>query len=159
MNLDALYREVILDHHRFPRGRGPVERVDASAEGINPSCGDEVQVQLQLEDGRVAGVSVDGAGCAISTASGSILAEMLNGLSLEQARALADRLMAMMRGRDPDEEIDLGDLEALAGVRQFPARIKCALLPWMAMLQALDEEREGDPRPAVTTEGREGAMP
>ncbi len=156
MNLDSLYREVVLDHHRHPRGRDLLDRVDASADGHNPTCGDQVAIRLRLDGERVEGVSVDGHGCAISTASGSILAEMLVGLTLAEARALADRLVDLMHGRDPGEDVDLGDLEALGGVRQFPARIKCALLPWMTLIQAMDHEVEAPGQ--VTTEEREGVM-
>lgn len=156
MNLDALYREVVMDHHRHPRGRKELARTDASADGHNPICGDRVTVQLQLDGDRIADVAVDGEGCAISTASGSIQSEMLVGLTLSQARQLTDQLVAMMRGRDPGELIDLGDLEALAGVRQFPARIKCALLPWMTLLQALEDHQSGGRPVPVTTEEAEG---
>ncbi len=141
MNLDVLYREVVMEHHRCPQGRTPLLRIDAHADGQNPVCGDQVSIGLQLDGDRIEHVSVNGHGCAISTASGSILAEMLEGLSLHQARHLADQLVALMHGKELDEEIDLGDLDALAGVRQFPARIKCALLPWMTMIQALDSGR------------------
>jgi nitrogen fixation protein NifU and related proteins len=150
MNLDALYREVVMDHHRNPRGRKHLEHSHATADGENPVCGDTVAVEIALDQGRIADVSVNGHGCAISTASGSILSEMLVGLDLGQARHLADQLVAMMHGQDPDTEIDLGDLEALGGVKQFPARIKCALLPWMTMVQALDDHGTDQTTTATT---------
>ena len=152
MNLDTLYREVVMDHHRHPRGRKELPHADAHADGENPVCGDHVSVRLQLDGDLVADVAVEGEGCAISTASGSILAEMLAGLTQRQARGLADRLVEMMHGRGLDDEIDLGDLEALAGVRQFPPRIKCALLPWMTLVQALDAHAGDRPYAPVTTE-------
>jgi nitrogen fixation NifU-like protein len=163
MTLDALYREVVLDHHRNPRGCHDVARIDARAEGYNPSCGDEVEVQLELTDGRISDVGVRSRGCAISVASGSMLAELLEGRSLAQAARITAALQRMLRGEteglvldesekagagsvgDSDrrapavrEEDDFEDLEALAGVRQLPARIKCAALPWMTLLEALD---------------------
>ena len=154
MSLDALYREVVLDHHRHPRGREPLERVDAHSHGVNPSCGDDVTVELALRGGLVTGVCVRGHGCAISTASGSILAELLDeGGTVEDARRLAAVLRALMRGEALPVGEDLGDLEALAGVRKFPVRIKCALLPWITLEQALD----GGGRPtmsAITTPAR-----
>jgi len=152
MNLDALYREVVMDHHRHPRGRKHLDHSHATADGENPVCGDTVSIQVAFEDEgqRIADVAVNGQGCAISTASGSILSEMLVGLTLDQARHLADQLVAMMHGQHPDTEIDLGDLEALSGVKQFPARIKCALLPWMTLVQALDNHGTGHSAPATT---------
>jgi nitrogen fixation protein NifU and related proteins len=145
VNLDALYREVVLDHHRHPRGREPLERVDAHSHGVNPSCGDDVTIELAVDGGRVTGVSVRGHGCAISTASGSILAELLDaGVSVDHARRLVTTLRGLMRGEPLPEETDLGDLEALAGVRRFPVRVKCALLPWITLELALDG---GDDRP------------
>jgi nitrogen fixation NifU-like protein len=138
MPVDELYREVVLDHHRDPRGHAPLERVDAEAAGKNPSCGDEVTLRLSLEGGRVVGVQVESHGCAISTASGSMLAEQLEGLSLEGARALTARFRAALL--DHGEAAELGDLEALLGVRSFPMRVKCALLPWITLVDALDHE-------------------
>lgn len=160
MELDALYREVVLDHHRDPRGNHPVARVDAQAEGLNPACGDEVTVQLELAADRIADVGVCSRGCAISVASGSMLAELLEGASVKDAERLAHALQRMLRGETEGLELDtaddLGDLEALGGVRQFPARIKCAALPWMALLEALRQPvgREGAPaqKTTVTTE-------
>jgi nitrogen fixation protein NifU and related proteins len=150
MNLDALYREVVMDHHRHPRGRKHLDHTHATADGENPMCGDTVSIQLAMDDGRIADVAVNGHGCAISTASGSILSEMLVGLTLEQARHLSEQLVAMMHGMPPDADVELGDLEALSGVKQFPARIKCALLPWMTMVQALDDRGTGSTSTATT---------
>ena len=141
MSPDALYREVVMDHHRHPRGREPLARVDACGRGVNPSCGDDVTVELTLDGERIAGVSVRGHGCAISTASGSILAELLEQApSMDEARRLAEGVRARMHGGALPRDLELGDLEALEGVRQFPVRIKCALLPWITLTQALDGE-------------------
>ncbi len=144
MNLDDLYRDVVMDHYKNPRGREPLERVDLHAEGANPSCGDEVGLDLQVEEGRIQKVGVRGRGCAVSTASGSILAEMVEGLTLEEAARVARRMKDALKGEIGPGEIDMGDLEALTGVRKFPVRIKCALLPWVTLLQAL-LEKEGGP--------------
>ncbi len=153
MSLDALYREVVLDHHRNPRGREPLARVDAHGHGVNPSCGDDVTLELSLDGERVTAVSVRGHGCAISTASGSILAELLDGgATVADARRLAATLKGLMHGQAPPADEELGDLEALEGVRRFPVRIKCALLPWITLEQALDGERDGAP---VSTEDAE----
>lgn len=164
--LDSLYREVVLDHHRDPRGRHPVRRVDARAHGHNPVCGDDVTLELELDGERVADVSVQSQGCAISVASGSMLAELLVGRTAIQAAALARSLQALLRGESDTVElppegagadtVDIGDLEALVGVRQFPARIKCAALPWLTLLEALATRLEAsamaDSTAAVTTE-------
>jgi len=135
--LDQLYREVILDHHRHPRGRHQVERVDVEASGLNPSCGDEVTLQFELDGERIVDVAVIGRGCAVSTASGSMLAELVKGRTIEEARRIAELFKRVMHGDETPHEVDLGDLEALTGVRQFPVRIKCALLPWVTLLDAI----------------------
>ncbi len=144
MNLDDLYRDVVMDHFKNPRGRDPLDRVDLHAEGANPSCGDEVGLDLQVEDGRVRKVGVRGRGCALSTASGSMLAEMVEGLTLEEAARVARAMMEALKGEAGPGELDLGDLEALTGVRKFPVRIKCALLPWVTLLDALLGGEEGE---------------
>jgi nitrogen fixation NifU-like protein len=134
---DDLYREVILDHYRRPRGRAPVACPDVENEGLNPVCGDEVKIAVKFDGERVKDVSVTGRGCAISTAAGSMLAEVLPGKSREEVEALTNLVKRMMH-----EEVDLGsaevgDLDALAGVRQFPVRVKCALLAWVTLAEAL----------------------
>ncbi|MBI4603056.1 MAG: SUF system NifU family Fe-S cluster assembly protein, partial [Planctomycetes bacterium] len=123
-----MYRDIILDHYKRPRGRTPVQAPDLENEGLNPVCGDEVKVSIQLEDDRVKAVSVTGRGCAISTASGSMLAELLPGRSLAEVERLAEGFRAMMHDGGPPDGIDIGDLDALEGVKKFPVRIKCALL-------------------------------
>ncbi len=147
---DALYREVIMDHQRSPRGDRPLDAPDAEASGRNPSCGDEVTLQLRYDGDRIAEVGVISRGCAISTASGSILAEMLTGRTLDEAREIVDVFRDAMQGDDFPDDVDLGDLEALEGVRKFPLRIKCALLPWVTLLDAMlagDDDR----RPRIST--------
>jgi nitrogen fixation protein NifU and related proteins len=135
--LDALYREVVLDHHRHPRGNRRLEQADVEVAGQNPSCGDEVSMQLRFDGDRIAEVAVFSHGCAISTASGSMLAELIRGRTLAEARRLADTFKAALHGDAAPDEIDLGDLEALTGVRKFPVRVKCALLPWVTLLDAV----------------------
>ena len=135
--LDALYREVVLDHHRHPRGNRKLADFDVEAAGQNPSCGDEVSLQLKFDGDRIADVAVCSHGCAISTASGSMLAEVVRGLSAAQAQQVADVFKAALHGDDIPAAVDLGDLEALTGVRKFPVRVKCALLPWVTLLDAV----------------------
>lgn len=146
MSLDELYRQVILDHYRKPRHAGHIEDADARAEGQNPLCGDEVTVELRIEDGKVTDVAVRGRGCSISQASGSMMADKLIGLSPTEIDALVHQVKRLLDIEPGDPGVDperpgavLGDLEALAGVRRFPVRIKCADLPWATLQEALSE--------------------
>ena len=152
--MDELYREVILDHHRSPRGRAPLASPDAEAAGKNPSCGDEVTLQLAFDGERITDASVRTHGCAIATASGSILAELVVGRTRDEARRLAGAFREVMH--DPDGELadalDPGDLEVLTGVRKFPLRVKCALLPWITLLEAMLADAEGRDAAEISTE-------
>jgi len=152
--LDDLYREVILDHHRSPRGASKLAAPDLEAEGRNPSCGDEVALQVAFDGDRIADVAVLTRGCAIATASGSILAELATGRTLAEIADLAELFRAHMRGdvADLPEDLDSGDLEVLSGVRKFPARVKCALLPWLTALEALQAREQGRAAEVSTTE-------
>ena len=152
-NLDDMYREVILDHYRSPRGRQPLEKTDITSLGHNPACGDELELDLAVDADKVSGVHVQCKGCAISTASASMLAETIKGKSLDEAVALAEKIRRMLKGEE-DVELpeDLEDLEALRGVRNFPVRIKCALLAWVTLIEGLKKYRDGgSPQPAVVS--------
>ena len=143
-DLDDLYREVILDHYRSPRNRQTLDTADIEARGFNPFCGDEVLLQLKLDDaGLVGEISQSGHGCSISQASASILSDLVRGKSLEEGQKLSWAFREMMRGEElSNEQLDaMGDLEALQGVRKFPIRIKCALLPWAALDDGVSEYR------------------
>jgi nitrogen fixation protein NifU and related proteins len=135
---DSLYQEIILDHYKHPHGRGLREPYEAEAHHVNPTCGDEVTLRVHVADGRVADVSYDGAGCSISQAAASVLYELVNGRPVEEAMARHEAFVTMMSGRgqvEPDEDV-LADGVAFAGVARYPARVKCALLPWMAFKDA-----------------------
>ena len=135
---DELYRDLILDHYRAPRGKDPLVRIDGRAEGTNPLCGDEADVAVEVGDaGRIAGVHVDGRGCAISVSSGSILHDLVVGRTPAEARRILDAVKVTLQGGSPPPDLDLGDFEALEGVRKFPVRVKCALLPWTTLGEAL----------------------
>ena len=149
---DSLYREVVLDHHRNPRGSTPLANPDISASGKNPSCGDEVTLQLQFDGDRISGVGVLSRGCAVSTSSGSMLAEVIDGLTTAEAQQVADVFKQVLKGDTNPPEIDLGDLEVLSGVSKFPVRIKCALLPWVTLLDAILAHQQGREPEAVSTE-------
>ena len=142
--LDELYRDVILDHYRNPRHRGSLKGPHVHAEGQNPSCGDEFYLDLAVEDGIIVDVGIEGQGCSISQASGSMMANAIIDGTVAEARELAHRFKVMMTIEDGTNPVDpnrpgsvLGDLEALQGVRRFPVRIKCADLPWTTLDEAL----------------------
>lgn len=139
MQLDELYRRVIMDHYQHPRNRGRFgEDEGIQIELNNPTCGDRIQLQLKLNGDQIEDVRFDGEGCSISLASASMLTEAVKGLQVQDALALSSHFSELVRGNHP-EGVDLGDLEALQGVSKFPARIKCATLAWKAMEQALGE--------------------
>ena len=156
VNLDDLYREILLDHYRNPRNRRALEFANASADGANPLCGDEITLELQLDDdGRIADVAFTGEGCSISQASSSLMTEYVKGRSSDDAGAAIDAFQAMMvEGEEAPE--DLGDIGALAGVRKFPMRVKCASLAWKTLELALAQrDRDDDAtRATVTTDER-----
>ncbi len=135
--LDELYRDIILEHYRHPQGAGSVGSPDRRAEGQNPLCGDECSVALALDGERVKEVEFRGRGCSISVASGSMMAGEIKGRTLEEVRSLEGAVKAMLKGDGRNGSVDMGDLEALEGVSQFPVRIKCALLPWTTLMEAL----------------------
>ncbi len=138
--LDDLYREAILDHSRKPRHQAVLDRADITASAVNPFCGDETSIQVALESGRVSQVGGRAKGCAISQASRSMLTQLLIGQSLDEIDTIIAIFQRMMRGREPslEEMARLGDVGALEGVRQFPVRIKCALLAWSALEEAIE---------------------
>ena len=140
--LDELYQEIVLDHYKNPRGRGEVPDPDVTAEGFNPFCGDQVSLRLKLDgQGRVARASFRGQGCSISQASASMLTALVEGRTLPEVQRAATRFRDLMHGKQLSEaELEeLGDLEALQGVRKFPIRIKCALLSWAALEEGIEE--------------------
>ena len=135
MLLDGLYQEIILDHYKHPHGRGLREPFDGEAHHVNPTCGDEITVRVASD---LSDISYDGLGCSISQASASVLHELLVGHSANEVSEIHEAFVELMQGRgqvEPDEDV-LGDAVAFAGVAKFPARVKCALLPWMAFKDA-----------------------
>jgi nitrogen fixation NifU-like protein len=140
-DLEDLYQQVILDHNKRPRNFRAMQH-GSKAEGYNPLCGDRLTVYLRVEDGRIADVSFEGSGCAISKASASLMTETVKGKTLEDAQALFDRFQQMIT-RAPDAPVeDLGKLSVFAGVRQFPVRVKCASLAWHTLRAAADAREE-----------------
>ncbi len=163
--LDELYKEIILEHYRHPCGREPLERVDLEADGMNPLCGDEVKLSLQVKNNVIEKVHIEGHGCSISVASGSILADILKGKTIEEANKYLTYVKGIMHDKSSnviarseatkpshnliadnkialpmacnDKTLEIGDLEVLDGVKKFPVRIKCALLPWTTFEEAM----------------------
>jgi nitrogen fixation protein NifU and related proteins len=138
MDLKDLYRDVILDHNRNPRNFGTLEPADACAEGHNPLCGDRLTVFLRMQGDRVADVRFEGKGCAISTASASLMTETVKGRNKTDIGALFHRVHTLLTQHDAPADPALGKLAALSGVREYPARVKCASLCWHTLNAALD---------------------
>ncbi|MER6007298.1 Fe-S cluster assembly sulfur transfer protein SufU [Nonomuraea sp. NPDC051941] len=137
---ESMYQELILEHYKHPQGRGLREPYDAEVHHVNPTCGDEITLRVKVGDGgKVLDVSYDGQGCSISQAAASVLHELATGSTVEETLSVVDEFTRLMQGRgqvEADEEV-LGDAVAFAGVAKFPARVKCALLSWMAYKDAV----------------------
>ena len=138
MALDEMYKEVILDHYKSPRNKRELEGAERSCTRNNPLCGDEITVFVHEEDGRVAGVTFTGAGCSISQSSASMMTEAVQGKEVDAALALASDFRGMMAGEVEPDEDEFGDLIALKGVVKYPIRIKCAVLAWDVLQEALN---------------------
>jgi nitrogen fixation NifU-like protein len=147
MDLKDLYREVILDHNKSPRLFGRLEPADAGADGHNPLCGDRLHVSVRLEGERLTDLRFDGKGCAISVASGSLMCEAVKGKTRADIQKLFDEVHQLLTKQDYAAPAHLGKLVALSGVREFPARVKCASLCWHTLNAALDRSPD-----AVKTE-------
>lgn len=152
MDLKDLYRDVIVDHNRNPRNFGKLDPADAHADGHNPLCGDRLSMYVNLDGGHIREARFEGAGCAISVASASMLTEAVKGKSLGEVKELFDKMHALLTQHDASVDTGkLGKLAALSGVREFPARVKCASLCWHTLNAALDN-RAGAAPAAVSTE-------
>jgi nitrogen fixation NifU-like protein len=145
-DLTDLYQETIIDHSKRPRNKGALEHATHRAEGYNPLCGDRVIIELKIEDGRIAGASFQGSGCAISTASASLMTEALRSKTPEEAEQTFEKFHAMLT-EDKLPAADLDKLAVFSGVRQYPMRVKCATLAWHTLRAALHGEGK-----AVSTE-------
>ena len=139
MSLEDLYKEVILDHYRAPRNKGRLDPHDVALERNNPLCGDEIELFLKFDGESLEGVAFDGKGCSISQASASMMTEKVKGLSVKDAAELAETIKSMMAGQADGDPNKLGDLVSLKGVVKYPVRIKCALLGWNTLVEAIEE--------------------
>jgi nitrogen fixation NifU-like protein len=141
-DLNELYQEVILDHNKRPRNFRTIEGASHRADGHNPLCGDRLSLYVQVDDGRISDLAFQGSGCAISKASASLMTDAVKGQSLEDARSLFERFHRMVT-TPPDQPVEnMGKLLVLAGVREFPVRVKCASLAWHTLKAALDRQVE-----------------
>ncbi len=138
-DLNDLYQEIILDHYKHPRHAARLAEDEVMVEEDNPNCGDQIGLTVEVQDGCIADIRYEAEGCAISTASASMMSEILVGKSVQEARDWVRQFTAMMKGEGDIAEDDLGDLIALEGVKRFPLRIKCATMAWHALNHALDK--------------------
>ena len=143
MELNDLYRDVILDHNRQPRNFGDLEAADASVEGFNPMCGDRLTLKLKMADDKISDIRFEGQGCAISTASASLMTEAVKGKSRDEALQLFHRVHQLLTDDSAGDHESLGKLAALSGVREYPARVKCASLCWHTLSTALQSGAAG----------------
>ncbi|TIC86538.1 Fe-S cluster assembly sulfur transfer protein SufU [Nocardioides sp. GY 10127] len=152
--LDALYQEIILDHYKNPHHKGLRDPFEAEVHHVNPTCGDEITLRVHVEDGTVADVSYDAVGCSISQASTSVLTDLVIGKKVDEALSVHQTFLELMQSKgtiEPDEEV-LEDAIAFAGVAKFPARVKCALLAWMAWKDATAQSLGTLPEPATSSQ-------
>lgn len=149
-----LYQEVVLEHKRAPRNFGHLEHPSHQAQGTNPSCGDRVAVELDIDGSTVRDIRFSGQGCAICMASTSMMTEAVKGKDLAIAQELQQHFRAVLTGEEDPEEAPLGKLVSLAGVRQYPSRIKCALLGWHALMHAIAGNQEAASTEDGNTDGR-----
>ncbi|MFK7886136.1 MAG: Fe-S cluster assembly sulfur transfer protein SufU [Gammaproteobacteria bacterium] len=144
MDVQDLYKEVIVDHNRSPRNFRRIEAPTHQAEGFNPLCGDKLNLYMTVDGDTITDIAFEGSGCAISVASASMLTEALYGRSLSDAHKLFERMRTLFTDQGDQQDLDaLGKLAALGGVRQYPSRIKCANLSWHALHAALDDAQDG----------------
>lgn len=141
-NLNQLYRSVIMDHYKTPRNKGVVEDGSMTVEMNNPTCGDEIQLTLNVEAGIIKDVKFQGEGCSISMSSASMMTEAIMNQPVDKALEMAAEFSNMMLGEEANITEDMGDIEALQGVSQFPARIKCATLTWKALEKGFKESEK-----------------
>ncbi|HJB79034.1 MAG TPA: SUF system NifU family Fe-S cluster assembly protein [Candidatus Nosocomiicoccus stercorigallinarum] len=139
-NLEQLYRSVIMDHYKHPRNKGELDNGTITIDMNNPTCGDEIRLMLDVKDNIIDDVRFEGHGCSISMASASMMTEAVKGQTVDRALEMGNEFSKMMLGEDYTITDDMGDIEALSGVSQFPARIKCATLSWKAFEKGFKEE-------------------
>ena len=150
--LEELYRDILMDHYKYPRGKKTIAHADIVNEGQNPLCGDSLSVNISLEDHKIADIGVNCTGCAICAASSSMLTEILEGKSLSEVKKIAEVVKKLIKGEEYQADFDLGDISALEGVRKFPVRIKCALLAWTTLIDGITAWEKGEETRVSSTE-------
>jgi len=152
VELEELYRDILLVHYKYPRGKKTIINPDIENQGQNPLCGDSIKLQLKLDQDSLQEIGVSCAGCAICAASSSMLAEIVEGKPLDEVKKIAAAVRELIKGETPSGEIEMGDLKALEGVKKFPVRIKCALLAWTTLMDTLEAWERGAEMKVTTTE-------
>ena len=151
-NIQELYRDILMEHYKYPRGSEKLEKPDIENDGQNPLCGDSLTIQLKLAEDIIEDISCLCQGCAICKASGSMLTEIIEGKSLEETKKIAVSVKKILKGEEAPADLDYEDLEALEGVKKFPVRIKCALLSWITLMEGISAWEENRSASVVTTE-------
>ncbi|MEX0592351.1 MAG: SUF system NifU family Fe-S cluster assembly protein [Nitriliruptoraceae bacterium] len=154
MSMEEMYQEIILDHYRKPKNRAPsLDGESVHVHHSNPLCGDEMDLRIRVVDGALDGIAFDGEGCSISQASASVMTGVVAGRGLEDVLELTEQFRLMMHGDEPERIEDLGDAVVFEGVAKFPVRVKCALLGWMAVRDAIETHQQGASAHSVTHDG------
>ncbi|MDQ2838650.1 MAG: SUF system NifU family Fe-S cluster assembly protein [Actinomycetota bacterium] len=164
MSMDSMYQQIILDHYKHPQHRGEIAPFDAEVHHVNPTCGDEVTLRVRLADGEIAELGWVGEGCSISQASTSVMSDLVVGGSIADALRLQEKFLELMQSQGQstlteDEADALDDAVAFEGVSKYPARVKCALLGWMAMKSAVAEATASENATAATEEEERSTKP
>jgi len=150
--LEELYRDILMDHYKFPRGKKIIPQADIVNEGQNPLCGDSLSVNVSLDKQTISDIGISCVGCAICSASSSMLAEILEGKTLAEVKEIAQVVKKLIKGEEYKTQFDLGDISALEGVRKFPVRIKCALLAWTTLIDGIAAWEKGKQTKVSSTE-------
>jgi len=143
VQLDELYRDILMDHYKYPRGNKSLDHPDIENQGENPLCGDSINMQIKIDNQAISDIGIKCVGCAICSASTSMLAEILEGKSLTEVKKIATMVKKLIKGEEYQADLDLGDLTALEGVKKFPVRIKCALLAWTTLIDGIKAWEKG----------------
>jgi nitrogen fixation protein NifU and related proteins len=151
-NLNDLYRDILMDHYKYPRGKKSIDNPDLQNQGQNPLCGDSLTVQVKVNENVIDDIGISCTGCAICAASGSMLADILVGKSIDEVKKIARAVKQLIKGEELTEDVDLGDLEALDGIKKYPVRIKCALLSWTTLINSIDAWESGRKLETASTE-------
>ncbi len=141
MELEELYKDIILDHYKNPRNKGTISDYDIIASGSNPLCGDEIEIYIKLDQTKLKEIKFNSCGCSISQASASILSQLIEGKEIADVILIINALKKMIRGENWNQNIDIGDMEVFQSIKNFPVRVKCASLSWIALENSLNDRK------------------